>query len=142
MIVIRIINFDLPGAVLSPVEPDFELAAGHTCAALSLYTFAALYATLITTKISPTDLRVSLAFIFDKLLPREPISTLHGMLFDSNLGARERRVFFFAWRRQQAWRVGFNLGIVRIHSGRGGQRSGGVYVIKFKKDVEIQLGCK
>jgi hypothetical protein len=47
MIAVWIIDFDLPGAVLGAVEPDFELAASHTCASLSLYAFSALYATLI-----------------------------------------------------------------------------------------------
>ena len=34
--------------VLGAMEPNFELAASHTCASLSLYTLSALYATLIT----------------------------------------------------------------------------------------------
>jgi hypothetical protein len=53
------------------------------------------FTTLVTPKISPTDLGVSLALIFNKLLPREPISMAHSMLFDSKLSALEGRVFFF-----------------------------------------------
>jgi hypothetical protein len=66
-----------------------------------LYTFSALYTSFITAKISPTDLGVSLVLILNKLLPKEPVSTAlsaHSMLFDSKLGERKRRVFFFAWK--------------------------------------------
>jgi hypothetical protein len=98
MVVVWIIDCHPPGAILGATKSDFELAASHSCASLSPYTFSALYTSLITAKISPTDLGVRLVLILNKLLPREPISTAHSMLFDSKLGERKRRVFFFAWK--------------------------------------------